>query len=175
MAKELLATDAVLEVLDEVKTTLRRLGRTLANPSRMNMGRKQNASTQPGSRTQSRQPRSGRNNGASVLSSSLTFTFRRQKRNCMRQLGSHVGHGKPARAASGGCFPPMKDRTVPFNAGGTTCREALHAILVHLCSQYLTKHGLQIKNVHSTSSMFFMHESRGHPSAFTIGKNVAKR
>ena len=96
MAKELLATDAVLEVLDEVKTTLRRLGRTLANPSRINMRRKQNASTQPGSRTQSRQPRSGRNNGASVLSSSLTFTFRRQKRNCMRRLGSRTRETCPS-------------------------------------------------------------------------------
>ena len=35
-------------------------------------------------------------------------------------LGSDVGHVKTARAALGGCFPPMKDRTVPFNPGGTT-------------------------------------------------------
>ena len=35
-------------------------------------------------------------------------------------LDSFVGHVKTARAPSGGCFPPMKDKTVPFNAGGTT-------------------------------------------------------
>ena len=35
----------------------------------------------------------------------------------------------------------MKEFVIPFHAGGASCKEALHAVLVKLWSQYNLKHG----------------------------------
>ena len=58
------------------------------------MGGNQAPALQPGSRTQSRQPQCGRNNSASVLSSSLTSPFRRHKAKCMHRLAVTSGRCK---------------------------------------------------------------------------------
>ena len=151
-ATELLATDAVLEVLDEVD-------------KRAFLQEHNSVATRSSARKsfEDEYGKEAERQHSARLKNTEQKTPKRKKQQCFRAefepdvhisqaeakvyapLGSHVWHVKTARAASGGCFLPMKDRTVPFNAGGTTCREALHAILVHMCSQYLTKHGLELE------------------------------
>ena len=107
-------------VLSCKQTTLRRLGRALANLSKIGVGRKPSASTQPGSRTRSRKHPMRKKQQCFRVEFDLAVHISQAQDKVYAPLGSHVGHLKTARAASGGCFPPMKDKTVPFNAGRTT-------------------------------------------------------